>query len=599
MEKDLIKSQNLKEKISHVFKQPLVYVILICIFVQIKIYNTVPNYVMTSDSYTYAEEYTGSVFKGQVSALRTPVYPYVIKLIGKIAGQENAMENVAIFQKLLFVITLILFYFCLKKITKSSIITSVLTIVFGICPFIILWNIMILTEAVSIFESVLLSFITISYLQKPRKSTAILTGIIILAMIMTRPSFLYLLPIYILFWILRWLFNIKEKEVISGLVSCGICIVVLLGYCGLMKAQHGEFSITAVSYINNTVTVINSNSYKNADNKEMVAMVDEIKGDTEGEAIAWKAYNALREKYSVEELKKFASSAMKNDKNYISFLIKKTLNLGTYSIGTSAYIPDDVMIDNQRANIVYAHVGNLIMPINFGIVYVISLIAIIYLIYDMFKNAKINWYIAFFTVLIIANIFTLIVGAPFESQRLFASSIVQVVLLVGYLISKGLEKDKEANKEQEVDEENNMFYKLFLEKTNDGKIQFFRYLFVGGFAAVVNIGSLYVFKETFKIYYLVANVLGFILGLVTNYLLSKWLVFAKEDSMNGIAEFTIYVLIGILGLGFDTLFVWLFTDKIGLYFMISKIASTLLVFIWNFFARKGMYAIANKLRKDK
>ena len=599
MEKNLIKSKNLKEKINHIFKQPLIYVILICIFVQIKIYNTVPNYVMTSDSHTYAEEYTGSVFKGQVSALRTPVYPYFIKLIGKIAGQENVVENVAIVQKLLFVITLILFYFCLKKITKSNIITSVLTVIFGICPFTVLWNIMILTEATSIFESVLLSFVTISYLQKTRKSTAFFTGVIILIMIMTRPSFLYLLPIYILFWILRWLFNTKEKEIIAGLVSCCICIAVLLGYCGLMKVQHGEFSLTAVSYINNTVTVINSNSYKNADNKEMVAMVDEIKGENDGEAIAWKAYNELSEKYSVEDLKKFASSAMKNDKNYIRFLIKKTLSLGTYSIGTSGYIPDDVMIDDQRANLVYAHIGGLIMPISFGAVYLITFIEIIYLIYDIFKNAKINWYIAFFTVLIIANIFTLVVGAPFESQRLFASSIVQVVLFIGYLISKGIEKNREANKEQEIDERNNMFYKLFLEKTNDGKIQFFRYLFVGGFAAVVNIGSLYIFKETFKIYYLVANVLGFILGLIANYVLSKWLVFAKEDSMNEIAEFTIYVLIGVLGLGFDTFFVWLFTDKIGLYFMISKIVSTLLVFIWNFFARKGMYTIANKLRKDK
>ena len=44
------------------------------------------------------------------------------------------------------------------------------------------------------------------------------------------------------------------------------------------------------------------------------------------------------------------------------------------------------------------------------------------------KNKNINWYLAFFTVLIAANIFTLIVGAPFESQRLFASSIVQVLL---------------------------------------------------------------------------------------------------------------------------------------------------------------------------
>lgn len=145
----------------------------------------------------------------------------------------------------------------------------------------------------------------------------------------------------------------------------------------------------------------------------------------------------------------------------------------------------------------------------------------------------------------------------------------------------------------------NWFHKLFIEKTDDVKIQFFRYLFVGGFAAVVNIGSLYVLKEFLHLYYLMANIVGFILGLITNYLLSKWLVFAKEKAMNEMLEFTIYVIIGVIGLGFDTLFIWLFTDKIKLYYMISKIISTGLVFIWNFLARKGMYVIANKLRKEK
>ena len=147
--------------------------------------------------------------------------------------------------------------------------------------------------------------------------------------------------------------------------------------------------------------------------------------------------------------------------------------------------------------------------------------------------------------------------------------------------------------------ENNWFYKLFLQKTDDVKIQFFRYIFVGGFAAVVNIGSLYILKEYLNIYYLVANILAFILGLVTNYILSKWLVFAKENSMNKIVEFISYSMIGVLGLGLDTLFMWLFTDKVKLYYMLSKIISTGLVFIWNFFARKGIYIIANKLRKEK
>ena len=141
-----------------------------------------------------------------------------------------------------------------------------------------------------------------------------------------------------------------------------------------------------------------------------------------------------------------------------------------------------------------------------------------------------------------------------------------------------------------------LIYKLFLEKTEDTKLQFFRYIFVGGFAAVVNIGSLYVLTEFIHLHYLLANVLGFILGLITNYLLSKWLVFSKENNINKVTEFIIYAVIGIVGLGLDTGFVWLFTT-IGIYYMLSKIISTGLVFIWNFFARKIIYVIIDKKEK--
>lgn len=143
-----------------------------------------------------------------------------------------------------------------------------------------------------------------------------------------------------------------------------------------------------------------------------------------------------------------------------------------------------------------------------------------------------------------------------------------------------------------------LFYKVFIEKTDDLRIQFFRYLFVGGFSAVVNIGALYIFKEFIHLHYLIANILGFILGLITNYMLSKWLVFAKEQTLNKIFEFATYAIIGVIGLGLDTLFMWIFTDKISLYYLLSKIISTGLVFIWNFIARKFMYVVINKLRKD-
>lgn len=144
-----------------------------------------------------------------------------------------------------------------------------------------------------------------------------------------------------------------------------------------------------------------------------------------------------------------------------------------------------------------------------------------------------------------------------------------------------------------------LLYKLFVEKTTDIKLQFFRYLFVGGFAAVVNIGSLILFTEVFHLYYLISNVIGFLLGLIVNYVLSKWLIFTKEVKLNAILEFIIYAIIGVVGLGLDTFFMWIFTSVIGVFYMLSKIISTALVFIWNFLGRKGLYIAVDKIKEKR
>lgn len=256
---------------------------------------------------------------------------------------------------------------------------------------------------------------------------------------MTRPSFIYLLPIYILFWILRFFFNKEEKkQVITGFISCAICGVVLLWYCGLMKIQHGEFSITTVSYINNVVTAIKSNIYKKASNNEMIKVVDEIKDGKEEEYLYWKALNALREKYSVEELKEFASSSMKNNPDYLIYLLGKTVNLGFVNIGIASYVTPN----EEYSKVNYTYIGNLILPINFAFVYLTIILCIYYLLWNIIKNKQIDWIVAFLTVLIVANIFTLIVGAPSEPQRLFIPSIASFLLLVGKILTINKKENK-------------------------------------------------------------------------------------------------------------------------------------------------------------
>ena len=138
-----------------------------------------------------------------------------------------------------------------------------------------------------------------------------------------------------------------------------------------------------------------------------------------------------------------------------------------------------------------------------------------------------------------------------------------------------------------------MIRKLFFQNTDNWLIQLFRYFFVGGTAAVVNILFLFVFTDVLHLYYLFSNVISFIFGLITNYALSKKFIF-KADVGSKSLEFTVYGLIGVIGLIFDTGLLYLFTSFLGCYYLISKIFSTIIVFLWNFAARKLLYVIWGK-----
>lgn len=88
------------------------------------------------------------------------------------------------------------------------------------------------------------------------------------------------------------------------------------------------------------------------------------------------------------------------------------------------------------------------------------------------------------------------------------------------------------------------------------------------------------------------------MGLTVNYLLSKQYVFTEEVEINYILEFITCGLIGILGIGIDTFVLWIFTSKLGIYYMLSKIISTGITFIWNFSVRKLLYVYLEKGDED-
>lgn len=245
-----------------------------------------------------------------------------------------------------------------------------------------------------------------------------------------------MLAIYLLFWILKIFLDKEErKQAVIGLSTSLLMTILILGYCGLVKSQYGEFSISAVSYVNNFISVLDSGTYKNVNNNDnMLNRINEIIGDREDEAVLWETSNTIRNEFSIDEIKEFSKSAMTVNSDYFDYLVDKIIYTGSLNIGTTYVENIHLEEDPQNYSNSFTCIGSIILPINFTIVYILILIAIICLLYKLIKEKKIDWVMAFLTSAIFGNVFTVIVGAPFEQQRLFLPSISFVLLLIIYLI---------------------------------------------------------------------------------------------------------------------------------------------------------------------
>jgi len=137
-----------------------------------------------------------------------------------------------------------------------------------------------------------------------------------------------------------------------------------------------------------------------------------------------------------------------------------------------------------------------------------------------------------------------------------------------------------------TDTKRNIIDKLIKNQTDRTHIQFFRYIFVGGVAFIVDFSSLFIFTDIFGVFYLISTVIAFILGLIANYALSISWVFNKRTLDNKLSEFTIFAFIGITGIFLNVLIIYVFTEYVGLFYLLSKIIAAALILFWNFSARK-------------
>lgn len=120
------------------------------------------------------------------------------------------------------------------------------------------------------------------------------------------------------------------------------------------------------------------------------------------------------------------------------------------------------------------------------------------------------------------------------------------------------------------------FEKAFLMK-------FLKFCVVGFSGTAIDFGLTWLCKEIFKIPKFLANAIGFVVAATSNYILNRTWTWGSTNEQVGV-EYVKFFAVSLIGLGLNTLILYIFNEKLKLNFYLSKVIATGVVMLWNFFA---------------
>ena len=131
-----------------------------------------------------------------------------------------------------------------------------------------------------------------------------------------------------------------------------------------------------------------------------------------------------------------------------------------------------------------------------------------------------------------------------------------------------------------------LFHRLFVRKSDQLSVHLLRAIVSSNVAFALDFGLLVLLTEVVHLHYLISNIIAFMTGTTLLYVLSIFWVFSRRSIQSKHLEYWLFILIGAAGVGFNELFIWLFTEKVHIYYLYSKLIAGSIVFFWNFLSRR-------------
>ena len=129
--------------------------------------------------------------------------------------------------------------------------------------------------------------------------------------------------------------------------------------------------------------------------------------------------------------------------------------------------------------------------------------------------------------------------------------------------------------------------------------QIMKFIVVGGISFLVDFVVYGISCNVIGMHYIISGILGFLISVIVNYVLSMSFVFQSKENLSKQKEFITFVILSVIGLIINSLILYICIDGIYMHFaglqaivteksmnLVAKMIATVIVMVYNFVSRK-------------
>lgn len=368
---------------------------------------------------------------GSPDHLRTPLYPLVAGGLRALLGVTGGCVVLYLIQSAVFIASIRWFGTLCSALVPDSSVGRIVLIIYALYPGPLTLCGVVLTDAFALSASVGLLLLLYRALALSSWRYAAWTALLMSAMLMLRPAFLYVPLAAGLFWIVvAALHRTRPAVWLTGLASATMALGVLAFYCVAMKATYGITGPSSVSGANNYFTVryagiLHPQELEREDLQPVADSLLRRHGAEPALELVWSEVSTLSALTHPCELSEITTAAIKAHPKEVA-----------------KYIASKRAADVADADCVYG--GSVCPPVravtrmlspNNGAAFLMLLILMILLARHDMRMRRFSTFIWFMCGLFIVVYATVLIGAQNEYPRLLLPNYPVLLVLAGRLFS--------------------------------------------------------------------------------------------------------------------------------------------------------------------